>query len=121
MCGVAIDDIAEVIGFPALDDGEVTGDRLLHDVRAAVEFADLLAFGHRGAVAGSGEERRDTGTPGADFFCQRALRRQLHFQLTADRLLLEQRVLTNVGGHHLADLPVFQQQTEAKAVDAAVV
>src|SRR5690606_24468994 len=53
--GVAVDHIAEVVGLPALDDGEVAGDGRLEDVVTAVDLARFLAFGDRGAVAGGGE------------------------------------------------------------------
>lgn len=88
---------------------------------AAIELARLLALGDRGAVAGGGEEGRDAGAAGADLLGQRALRGQFDFQFATEQLLLEQGVLADIGGDHLADLPVFQQHAEAETVDAAVV
>jgi len=49
------------------------------------------------------------------------LRGELHFQFAAEQLALELGVLADVGGDHLADLPVLEQHAQAKAVDAAVV
>src|SRR5450830_389756 len=119
--GVAIDDIAEVVGFPAFDDGEVAGDGLFHQVRTAVEFTGFLAVGDRGADPGGREEGWDAGATGAHFLGQGALGGQYHFDFTAEQLFFEEGVFTDIGGDHLADLPVFQQHAEAKAVDAAVV
>ena len=88
---------------------------------AAVDLARLLAFGNRGAVAGGGEEGGDAGTAGAQLLGQGALRGEFDFQLAGEQLLLEQGVLADVGGDHLADLPVLQQHAEAETVDAAIV
>lgn len=49
------------------------------------------------------------------------MRSQLHLQLAAEQLAFELGVFAHVGSDHLADLPVFQQYAQAKAVDAAVV
>lgn len=47
--------------------------------------------------------------------------RQHDFDFTAEQLLLEQGVFTDIGGDDLADLFFFEQYTQAKAIDAAVV
>ena len=47
------------------------------DVRPAVEFASLFAFGDHGAVTRGREECRNAGAAGADAFGQRALGIQL--------------------------------------------
>ncbi|MNH05207.1 hypothetical protein D3C79_645240 [compost metagenome] len=110
-----------MVGLPALDDGEVTGDGLFQDVLAALELADFLAVGNRGAIAGGGVERRNAGTTCAHFFGEGALWGQFHFQLATEQLAFELGVFAHVGGDHLANLPVFQQHAQTKTVNAAVV
>ncbi|MNE32092.1 hypothetical protein D3C80_1256870 [compost metagenome] len=110
-----------MVGLPALDDGEVTGNGFFKDVLAALELTHFFALGNRGAVAGGGEERRDAGTAGAHLLGQGPLRGQLHVQLTAEQLAFEFGVFSHIGGDHLANLPVFKQHAQAEAVDAAVV
>ena len=46
---------------------------------------------------------------------------ELHLQLAGEELPLELLVLPDVGGDHLADLPVLQQKAETEVVDPAVV
>ncbi len=47
--------------------------------------------------------------------------REFDFQLAAEQLLFEQGILADVGRNHFPDLPVFKQDTESEAVNAAVV
>src|SRR5690606_31450688 len=120
-CRLAEHQVAGLVRLPCLDQCDVGDQRGLHDVVLAVELAGFLALRHNGAVAGRGEEGRDAGTAGAQALGQRALRVELQLQLAGQELPLELLVLAHVGGNHLADLPGFQQQAEAEAVDARVV
>ena len=119
--GLAIDEVAGLVALPGLDDGQVGADRVLEHVFAAVERARLLAFGELGAVGGARVEARDAGAAGAEFFRQRALRRELQFELSGQHLALELLVLADVGGDHLLHLARLQQQPHAEVVHARVV
>src|SRR5690606_5370991 len=110
-----------MIGLPAFDDGEVAAGGVLEDVVSSVDFRNCLAFGDRRAVTGRGVEGRNARTAGAHLLRQGALGGEFDFQLTVEQLLLEQGVLADVRGDHLADLAIFQQHAEAEAIHAAVV
>jgi hypothetical protein len=86
-----------------------------------VELAGFLAFSDGSPVAGGGVERGDASTACAKFFGQGALGGQFDFQLAAEQLAFEQRVLANIRRDHFADLMAFEQYTETKAVDAAII
>ena len=79
--GLPVDQVAEAIALPGLDDGQVGAQRRLEHVHASVEFARLLALGDLGAVAGRRVEGRDPGAARADALGQRSLRGQLDVQL----------------------------------------
>jgi hypothetical protein len=72
--GMAIDNVAVPVRFPAFDQREIAGNGLFKDVVLTGKLAHLFAFRDRGAIAGGGKTG-DTGAAGADFFRQRALRR----------------------------------------------
>src|SRR5438876_11951792 len=75
--GFAIDQVAPAVAPVGLDQGEVGANRILENIVATVNFARLLAFRKRGAIAGGREERTDTGTRRADAFREVTLRHQL--------------------------------------------
>ncbi|MNT24827.1 hypothetical protein D3C72_1603240 [compost metagenome] len=87
----------------------------------AIKLTGFLAFGHHRAVAGSGEEGRDTRTTGTQAFGQGALRVELQLQLAGQELALELLVFAHVGRNHLLDLAGFQQLAQAKAIHTCVV
>jgi hypothetical protein len=70
--------------------------RALHHVRLAVELAGFLAFGDDRADAGAGVEGRNRRRRRRAAFGQRALRRELQFQLARQVLALELLVLAHV-------------------------
>src|SRR5207248_2408599 len=96
-------------------------DAALHHVIAPVEFARLFPLGHDRAVAGRREERRDARAARPHPFRESPLRHELHLELARQELPLELRVLADIRGDHLADLPRLQQGPEAPVVDAGVV
>ena len=49
------------------------------------------------------------------------MRVKFQFQLTGQVEFLKQFVLTDIGADHLLDLTTFQQDAEAKAINAAIV
>ncbi|MNI32658.1 hypothetical protein D3C73_865790 [compost metagenome] len=119
--GLAEHQVAGLVGLPGLDQGNVGAQRGFHHVVLAVELTGFLAFGHHRAIAGSGEERRDTRTTGTQAFGQGALRIELQLQLAGQELPFELLVLAHVGRNHLLDLPGFQQLAQAEAIHAGVV
>src|SRR5687768_14356654 len=86
-----------------------------------IERARLLAFSDHRAVAGGSEECWNARTTCAQAFGERSLRIELELQFPGKVLPLELLVLANIGGNHLADLPGFKQQPQAKTVDAGVI
>src|SRR5690606_15763282 len=119
--GVAIDDVAVPVRFPALDEREIAGDGSFENVVTATEGADFLAFCNRCSVTGRRVERRDARAARANAFRQSALRDELHLELTGEKLPLERGILADVGSDHLLDLPFVQQKAEAEVIDAAIV
>src|SRR5690554_2117691 len=81
---MSIDDISEAISFPALDDGEVTYNRLLQNVVSSIELTGLLAFCYRRTETGGGIERRDAGAARPHLLREGSLGGQLHFQLAIE-------------------------------------
>src|SRR5690606_19116195 len=55
------------------------------------------------------------------FLGEGTLGSEFDFQFAAEQLTLEQGVFTDVGGDHLTNLSVFEQDAQAETVDAAVV
>jgi hypothetical protein len=113
--------LPEVSAFQALTSAHLGQQRAFHHVLMAVEFADLLAFGHQGADAGARVEGRDAGTTGAQPFGQRALGCELQLQFTGQVLAFELLVLAHVAADHLLDLARVEQLAQAEPVDAGVV
>src|SRR3546814_15163246 len=95
---------------PGLDQRDVGNQCGLQHVVPAVDLARLLALCDHGAVAGGGEERRNSRTAGAQALGQGALRVEFELELTGQELPLELLVLAHVGRNHLLDLPRSQQQ-----------
>jgi hypothetical protein len=57
--GLAEDEVAALVGLPALDDRQVRADAALEDVGLAVELLMLLALGDLRSDAGLGVEARN--------------------------------------------------------------
>ena len=119
--GLVEDQIAGFIPLLRLDDREVHGDALLQHVRLAMKGLDPLSLRERGGVAGPDVECGDAGAAGPQLLRQGPLRRELQLQLAIQVLLLEDRILSDVGRDHLPDLAGLQQQPQAEARQAAVV
>src|SRR5262245_22213029 len=71
---VAKREIAVAVGRVGANQGEITLDRLLQNVLAAIEATHLLAPCELGAEADGRIESRDAGPPSADAFRKGALR-----------------------------------------------
>ena len=118
---LSIDEVTRRIALPGLDDRQIRRETSLHHVMLAVEGAGFLALGDHGAVARLGVEGRNARPACTDALGQRALRIEFELKLARKIELFEQLVLPDVRTDHLADLTVFQEQAQAKAVHAAVV
>src|SRR5262245_4159395 len=90
-------------------------------MRAAVELAYFLAFGHECSRTGGGEKSGNACATCADSFSQSSLRIQLELHLTAQHHLLERFVLADVGTDMFFDLPGLQKLSEAVSIDSGVV
>src|SRR5260370_17673100 len=90
---VAEREIAVAVGRVGANQGEITFDRLLQDVLAAIEAAHLLATCELGTEADGRIESRDAGTPSADAFGKGALRHALQVDLARHPQSLERRGL----------------------------
>src|SRR5207253_6261999 len=111
--GLAKEEVAPAIALPRLDDREVAANRVLEHAALAGDLAALLAFSDLRAKAGGRVERFDPRAAGAQPLGERALRAQLDLELPRQELLLEDLVLAYVARHHLLDLALRQQDSEA--------
>lgn len=121
--GLAVDEVAELVGAVRGDECEVAGDGVLEDVAAAVEGARLLALGQRGAVAGGGEERGDAGAPRAESLGQVALRDELELEVpvAVGGVEVPGVGLARVGADDLGHAPLAHQRGEAGVPTTGVV
>src|SRR5919198_5301379 len=119
--GLAEHQVAPVVAFPRLDEGEVGVERPLHYIPAAVELACLFALRNGGAEPSRCVERRDAGPGSADAFGERPLRVQLQFHRARDHHLLEHLVLANIGANVLTYLSIADQQAQTEVVHTDVV
>ncbi len=127
------------VALPRVDERVVGGDAALHDVGRAVELAGLLdrardrdtavavvaarqpALGHLRSDAGRSEERGDARAAGTQPLGERALRRQLHLELTGQVLARELLVVTHVRTDGSSDAALLEQHTQTEAVGPTVV
>ena len=121
--GLAVDEVAQPVGAVGPDQRDVAADRVLQDVRAAVDLAGLLALGQRRADAGGAEERADAGAGGAHPLGEVALRD--HLELDPARAV-EPVEDPGVGlarerADHLAHPALGQQRGQAGVAVAGVV
>ena len=119
--GLAVDQVAQAVALPGVDDGKVGGEAPLHHVLPSVERAHLFAFRQQGAHRAGSEEGRDAGAAAADALGQRTLGAQLDFEFAAQELLLEVLVLAHVARDHLLHLAGLQKDAQPVLVGAAVV
>ena len=80
--------VADAVGAVGADEGVVHRQRVLEDVRLAVEVAHFLALGDRRADAGGGIEGRHASASGAHALDEDALRDQLDLDLASLDLLV---------------------------------
>src|SRR5436190_23576443 len=95
--GLSIDEIADAIAFPRLDEREVSEERRLENVSAAVDDAAFLPCRDQRAGAGRREETADPCAGGAHALREGALRHELDLNLLLQELPLEFLVLADVG------------------------
>jgi len=119
--GFPVDQVAGPVRLPGLDQRQVGGNALFEDIVRVAEARRRLVLRQDRAVGGAGVEGGDAGPAGAQLFRQGALRGQFQFQLAAEKLLLEDGVLADIGGDHFPDLAGLQQQAEAEIVDPGIV
>ena len=117
----AVDEVAEGVGLPGFDEGEVGVDAALEDVGLAVEVFVLLAFGDESADAGAGVEAGDAGTTGSHAFGEGALRGEFDFELAGEVLAFELGVFSDVAGDHFSDLMGLEEEANSPLVDTGVV
>ena len=118
---IGADEVAALIRFPCLYDGEVGKAAAFKDIVLTVEALHFLAVSHLGADAGLGVKAGDASAARAHPLCQRPLRRELYFQFACQILPFKLLVLPHIGGDHFLDLARAQQLAEAFAVDPGVV
>ena len=111
--GTAVDEVAEGVGLPGFDEGDVDVDAALEDVGVAVEVFVLLAFGDESADAGAGVEAGDAGTTGSHAFGEGALRGEFDFELSGEILPFELGVFTDITGDHFFDLMGFEEEANS--------
>ncbi len=116
-----VDQVPRRVALPRLDDRYVGANSFLEHVLPAVERPRLLVLGERRTGGRARVEAGDSRSAGAQLLGERALRRELQFQLAREHLPLELPVLAHVGGDHLAHLAAREQQAHAEIVDARVV
>ena len=95
--------------FCGADERDVAVERVLEDVAAAVDLAGLLAFFDDGADAGRREERGDARARGAHALGERALRRDLDFDLTRRHARVQVFVRADVAADDLRMMPALSQ------------
>src|SRR3989454_1361684 len=118
---LAVHEVAQAVASVGLDQGEVGQEGRLQNVVTIPEAPGLLAVRDHGAEARRREKSGDARAPRADALREGPLGHQLDLKLALEKLLLEQVVLSDVGGDHLADLPRPEQQAEPVVARAGVV
>jgi hypothetical protein len=121
------DKVAVLIGLPALDEGEVSRERLLKEISLVVEGSDLtglrvrdycltfvavasrdLASLKEGSSTSWRIESGNTSTTSSELFGEVALRSEVELELTVEVLLLKDCVHSNVGSVYSAYLVVLE-------------
>src|ERR1700733_16069633 len=118
---LAINKIAPFIALPGLDEGEVSFQRVFHDVSAPVKLAPLLTFGDHSSDAGGRKERRNASTTCSNALGKCSLRDQIELHSPLQYHFLQKPIFADVSPNVLADLPVRQKQSHAKSVDASII
>ena len=116
--GVAIDQVARLIGLPGFHQRDVCEETRLQKVLLAIEFAGLFALGHHSAHAGLGEKSGNACTTGAKFLRQCALGGEVNLQLPRQKLALENLVFTHIRRSESTDLTALQQGPHAVVIGA---
>ena len=109
--------VAESVGAPGADEGEIGRQRVFQHIGASVDFPVFLALGQLGADAGGSVKGADAGGGGAHPFRQRTLRHQLGVQLAVVVHPHEGRNLRRMrgrgkGADHLFDLAGLNKRTD---------
>src|ERR1019366_6069494 len=119
--GFAIDEVAPLVALPRLDESEISLQRALHDIGAAVELARLLALVNYRPNTGRRIERGNARAPGANPLGKRSLRNEVELQGAAQHHLFEQFIFADVGSDVPPDLAVGQKQPHADVIATDVV
>src|SRR5471032_2207802 len=115
------DQIPPLVALPGPYDCIVGFQRGLEDHLPAVDDPRLFSFRDLRARSRRGEEAAQARATRADALGQRALRVELHLQLTGEILPLELLVLADIARDHLLDLLALEKDAEALVVGPAVV
>ncbi|KAI6748308.1 hypothetical protein HG530_015588 [Fusarium avenaceum] len=94
VCGETELAVAKLVSLPGLDEGVVTVNALLEEIRLSLEDLDVLGSSLRG---------------------------QLKLDLTSEVHLLKGLVFADIGGNHLADLLGLEKSAETETVRAGIV
>src|SRR2546425_1115804 len=119
--GFAVHEIAQAVASVGLDQSEVGQEGCLQNVVTIPETPCLLAVRDRGAVARRSEKSGNPRATRPDALREGSLGHELDLKLALEKLLLEQVVLADVGGDHLANLPRSEQQAEPVVARAGVI
>jgi hypothetical protein len=91
------------------------------DIFLVAEDLGLFTFGQLGAETGARIKTGNARAAGAQFFRQRALRREMQLQFAGQHLTFELLVFAHVRGVDAFDLMGFQQRTHAEVIDTGIV
>ena len=128
--GQRVAQIAEIVGKECLHQREVGAECDFEQIALAVHFDALLAALDRRADAGLRQDAAQSITAGADALDERALRHELHLQLTGHHLPLSfgveadvahDRLAQQLGADELADSPARHRRVVGDHSEIALV
>ncbi len=120
-CCASKDQVPVQVGFPCFYQGQVGAEAAFEDVGCPIELFVFLAFGDDGSDSGTRVEAGNSGASGAHAFRQSALRNELDFEFSLEKLPFELSILSDIAGDHLSDLPAFEQQAQPPTVHSCVI
>src|ERR1700722_10129465 len=119
--GLAIYEIAHAVALPGFHEGEVGFQTTLHQIRAAIEFTRLFAFGNNRPNPCGREECGNARAARANPLGESSLRHQVELDRALQHHFFQQLIFTDVSANMMHDLSRSQQQSVAKAIDSDVV
>src|SRR5690606_15001598 len=119
--GVAVGEVAGLVGTVGPDQGDVGDETAFHDVLDTVEDLRRLPLGDLRPHTGAGVAGPYTGATGTPSLGELVLRVELDLQLVGEVLRAEALVLAHLGGAVLADLAFLDAPAQSGHVDTYVV